>query len=638
MSQDLFTASQIAAALQRPKRSVLGASEQIQPTGTRIVHGNEARAWSRDALPLNIQAALQDAASRRSTTVEALLASPPPFWRPRYPLSELSQESVERASLLKQSLVPAFTRLNDARLSSAEFERLGVEDYRRTFGHSVSTRHWRRLFRRTVDRDGGAENWGRLEIYLDETAARRPELRKPAPFTPTALRPLKELISSFENPVAPTELEKDCLWIYAFEHYEQESQRIGKPKGIKRAMLKFLYENATFLGKSEKGIKVQFDRKLKRWMEGGRVPAAIADTRKRNPGRPAPQFSDEEEHALIAKALRAGGGVSQAWRESKDRGVFNNRLSQHYTSTPASKSYVPSRIRKLITAKLKLLRDHHHGPRTAKSNGAFINRDPSTFNAGDWFQADDVTLPNYYYIEREEGFQLLRGQFLAMCDVRTTFILGYVLIPQRNYTAHHIRNLTTIVADTHGLPRKGFYYENGMWRTARLLHGRADEINWHQTEMGLRGLGLQFRHAKLPRGKVIERVFGLLQNYLESEPGYAGRDERHDKFERVQEQISLVRRGKAQPSNFFLSEPEYLQRLGGIVDKYNNERQEGKYCPGLSPRQAFEKFHGDEPRVRLNGSCRHLLATHKMRVRSGTQWHRLPLWKGAVHLQELGNR
>ena len=97
-----------------------------------------------------------------------------------------------------------------------------------------------------------------------------------------------------------------------------------------------------------------------------------------------------------------------------------------------------------------------------------------------------------------------------------------------------------------------------MWRTARLLHGRADEINWHQTEMGLRGLGLQFRHAKLPRGKVIERVFGLLQNYLESEPGYAGRDERHDKFERVQEQISLVRRGKADPDDFFLSEAEYL--------------------------------------------------------------------------------
>ena len=84
------------------------------------------------------------------------------------------------------------------------------------------------------------------------------------------------------------------------------------------------------------------------------------------------------------------------------------------------------------------------------------------------------------------------------------------------------------------------------------------------------------------------------QNHLESEPGYAGRDERRDKFERVQEQLSLVRRGKAQPEEFFLSEAQYLQRLELIVDRYNNERQEGKYCPGLSPREAFEKFHGND--------------------------------------------
>src|SRR5258708_27685645 len=134
--------------------------------------------------------------------------------------------------------------------------------------------------------------------------------------------------------------------------------------------------------------------------------------------------------------------------------------------------------------------------------------------------------------------------------------------------------------------------------------------------MGLRGLGLQFCHAKLPRGKVIERVFGLLQNHLESEPGYAGRDERHDKFERVQEQLSLVRRGKAQPEEFFLSEAEYLKRLEAIVRIYNEERQQGKYCPALSPREAFEKFHAEDPRIRLAPSCPHLLASPQMRVRS----------------------
>ena len=239
--------------------------------------------------------------------------------------------------------------------------------------------------------------------------------------TPAALRPLQELISSFENPAAPTELETDCLWIYAFEHYEQETERTGKPRPTKSATLKFLYENAAFLGKSPEGIKRQFNRKLKRWVAGGRVPAAIADARRKNPGRPAPKFSQEEEHALIAKALRSGGGIAQAWRESRHKGLFNPGISQHYTATPASKSYVPTGIRKLIANKMKMLRDHHHGPRAAKLNGAYINRDPSTFNAGDWFQADDVTLPNYYYTESEEGFQLVRGQFLAMCDVPHDF-------------------------------------------------------------------------------------------------------------------------------------------------------------------------------------------------------------------------
>jgi hypothetical protein len=609
-----FSATQIAGALQRSKRSVLESLKGIPPTGTKIVRGNVAQAWSKTAFPPNILTAIENVAERRRTSIDKLLAAPPHSGGRDIPLSELSKESIERASLLQRALSPAIARQNDADLTSAEFERLGVEDYRRIFGYNVSRRHWRRLFRRTLDRDGGAENWGRLEIYLDESAARR--ARKSVPYAPAVLQPLQELLSSFANPAEPAQLEKDCLWIYAFEHYEREAERTGKAKVVKRATLKFLYDNASFLAKSSRGIKLQFNRKLKRWTEGGRIPAAIADARRKNPGRPAPNFSEEEEHALMAKALRCGGGITQAWRESKESGVFNNRISQHYTSTPASKSYVPHRIRRLIANKMKMLRDHHHGPHAAKLNGAFINRDPSTFNSGDWFQADDTTLPNYYYTESEEGFQLLRGQFLAMCDVRTTFILGYVLIPQRNYTAHHIRNLTTVVADRYGLPRRGFYYENGMWRNARVLHGRRDEVNWHETEMGLRGLGLQFCHAKLPRGKVIERVFGLLQNHLESEPGYAGRDERHDKFERVQEQISLVRRGKASPEDFFLSEAEYLQRLSVIVERYNNERQEGKYCPGLSPKEAFEKFHGEEPRIRLSGSSRHLLATHKMRVRS----------------------
>src|SRR5207302_407547 len=165
----------------------------------------------------------------------------------------------------------------DVNLTSAKFEQLGVEDYRRAFGHRISMRHWRRLLKRTLDRDSGTENWGRLEIYLDESPVRKPELRKPAAYLPTGLRPFQELISSFADPAEPTELEKDCLWIYAFENYEHETERVGKPRAVKRTILKFLFENASFLGKSENGIKLQFNRTLKRWIEGGRVPTAVEE-------------------------------------------------------------------------------------------------------------------------------------------------------------------------------------------------------------------------------------------------------------------------------------------------------------------------------------------------------------------------
>ena len=614
----MFVAAQIASALQRSKRRVLLALERIPATGVKIVHGNPARAWCVDALPQELRAALEQASARHAVSVESLLTSPPLRWRPKYPLSQLTEKAIARASLLSRALAPSIARLDDPTLTRAEFEHLGVEDYRRIVGHSISTNYWRRIMNRTLKRDQGAKNWGRLEIYVDECPMRRPAFPGTRRLTERiAFEPLRELIASFANPASPTDLEKDCLWIHAFELHEREAERRAEAKAVKQETLKFLCDYAPFLGRSPKGIKLQFNRKLNRWLDGGRIPAAIADPRRRNSGRRMPEISPDDENALIAKTLRSGGRVAQAWRELRESGKLSAEISQHYIATPASKSYVPPRVRKLIGNKIKMLRDHHHGPRSAKLNGAYVNRDPTTFNAGDWFQADDTTLPNYYFVENEQGIQLIRGQFLAMCDCRTTFILGFVLIPQRNYTAHHIRNLTTVVADRYGLPRKGFYYENGMWRTARLLHGRRDEIQWHQTEMGLRGLGLQFRHAQLPRGKVIERVFGLLQNHLENEPGYAGRDERHEKFERVQEQISLVRRGKAPPDDFFLSETEYLRQLEAIVRIYNEERQEGKYCPGLSPREAFEKFHGNEPRVLLEPSCRHLLASHKMRVRCG---------------------
>jgi hypothetical protein len=74
--------------------------------------------------------ALEELAARRKTTVDALLASPPPFWRPRYPLSQLCEEAIERASMLKRA---GITPEQPAHLTPLTFT-----EYLSRFGHRMS--------------------------------------------------------------------------------------------------------------------------------------------------------------------------------------------------------------------------------------------------------------------------------------------------------------------------------------------------------------------------------------------------------------------------------------------------------------------------------------------------------------------
>jgi hypothetical protein len=177
-----------------------------------------------------------------------------------------------------------------------------------------------------------------------------------------------------------------------------------------------------------------------------------------------------------------------------------------------------------------------------------------------------------------------------------------------------IRTLITRVCDEHGLPRKGFYFERGIWASSRLLKGdtSADPLSWPETELGLRSLGLRFVHSKLPRSKPIERVIGALQDLMEGQLGYVGPDEMHEKFERVQKAKLQVAAGKVHPAEHFHSLDEWEARLEGICAQYNATPQGGKMTGGLSPDDAFFKFRrADDPPTKLPASCRYLLAHHK---------------------------
>ncbi len=263
------------------------------------------------------------------------------------------------------------------------------------------------------------------------------------------------------------------------------------------------------------------------------------------------------------------------------------------------------------------LNDIHHGPRQTKLNGPHIDRDWSSVHAGDWYQSDDCTLPVYFYVPDGQGwFALMRGQFLPMIDLRSKCILEFALLPSPNYNSQAIRTLITRTCDTHGLPRRGFYFENGIWKDSKIIAGESSNHTWNDTERGLRDLGLEFRHAKMPRAKPIEHVLGLLQNMMEGERGYIGRDERHERFERVQKQILLVKGAKEHPSKFFYSFEEWQLRLREICEQYNATEQRGKMTEGRAPEVAFEEFQDQSnPPVRFDASSRHLLAHHQRKLR-----------------------
>jgi hypothetical protein len=618
----LFTASQIAAALNRSQWGVRKALQTVRPAATEAIHGQRTAVWSLAQLPDAMRAELASKAmALHFRDAAALLAAPPVLWQPPVPLSGVADAALAKARRLREAFVGTLQRLNDMGMSGAEFRDRGLADFRAAFGYEISEKQWKRLLDRTVSRDGGAQDWSRLEIYLDENCARQePANHVAAVELGAEHRPLRELIASFKKPADPSKAERVLLWQATFDRYTDLQADGIEARAARRSLVAFLATHSPSLAKTAHALHVAFNAKLAQWQAGDGKPSALADRRATvNAERCALVIGEDDRRTLLAFAKKHGGGLSEGFRKAVERGALSGELVSRYIDNPGSKSYVPRAIRNALGNDLTLLDDLMHGPRQAKLGGAHIERDPNTFAGGDWMQGDDCTLPVLYSEEAADGVRLMRGQFLAMIDVRTTYILGFVLIsapPDRpsTYNAWHVRNLITTVHDTYGLPRRGFYFENGTWR-AKLLTG--NDADWTGTETGLREFGLRFIHAQLPRAKIVERVFGSLQNAMEAEPGYIGRGWHNDKYERTERAKRFVESGKLPAGDHFYTRAQWVEQLTHLVNRYNDERQDGKYLAGLSPREAYEKHFGNEPLVRLPDAARYLLANERKRLKVG---------------------
>ncbi|MFT3869260.1 MAG: Mu transposase C-terminal domain-containing protein [Nibricoccus sp.] len=543
-------------------------------------------------------------------TERATIIPASPAW------NRLNARTKQQAHKLRQALASALELHRSGRWGRAEIESAGLRDYQQVFGHAITPRHFWRLLDLVVERDAGRNQFDNLGFYLPGRIVRK----RPADSLDRYAKQLPRLcttVAGCANIAEPTAQEILLVWDAACSEY-QAMIAVGMTDGkARRLVVAALDVSGLPLALTRAALRRSFCRKLDRWIEGGRKPAAIRDQRELKCGRKLQAVPTPEDlNLLTARALHLRS-VPAAWRELLHAGELSPAVTQSYISQTASKSYCPESIRRVIVHRIGLVDDIHHGPRQATLNGAHITRDWSDVAPGDWQQADDVTLEVYYWFKDVSGVpQVLRGQFLLMIDLRSLRILNFALHAENNYNAKVIRGLMLRTHDAYGLPRRGYAFGKGIWKSSRLVKGRelpkGDEIPNEETELGFRDFALEFRHAKLPRAKPIERVIGLLQARLRDQPGWVGPNEMKEKFERVQERLLAARGGSVHPSKFFLHRDEWFERLQEVCDEYNNEPQQGRMLNGLSPRQYWEaNFDYARPLVKLGQGTRYLLANHR---------------------------
>jgi len=273
-----FTALQIARATGRTRWSIMRALSNIRG-GTAIVAGNQAQCWPIVALPSGLRTELETISKTRGfRSVEHLLTSPGDLWKPAVPLAQVAAHCLEKAVKLQRALRRALALQNDLSVSSAELEAIGLADYQTEFGHAITARYLRELIKRTVERDSGFCAFDRLELYLDETPARKQSTKPRISLSiQSEFQELREVINGFKNPTQPTAEEREYLWLRTFEIYDEKVDAGAPGKKTRLALRAFLIRNAPFLAENAEALRVSFKRKHSRWLQQERTPAALKD-------------------------------------------------------------------------------------------------------------------------------------------------------------------------------------------------------------------------------------------------------------------------------------------------------------------------------------------------------------------------
>lgn len=616
MKTRIFTAAEIATALNVTAQSVRQMLAGTEPSGNIIVRGQETKAWAVECLPGAIIARLESTRQAKlfRSIVEVLTMKWTRYF-PAFPLAEIAQADIDQATRLRNALARV---LKHPEWKGVELESAGCEDFRKEHGREISTSRWSEIYRRTVDRDGGLREWHRIELYLPDQPRRISIATEANELAGVRFAALELAIGSVKKPSSPTLDEKALIWFRAFEQFKLLKETLIEEKKAKKAIIQILF-NSGYVGRDERNIERNFLRKINEYNEASDHPSAIEDKRGAANKKRRLSLPEKDRLMLLASTVDCEGRMSQGFREAIEDGKLSMETAGRYITNPASKSYVPKSLRNLIALDAEKAVKARRRPLHTELNGAYIPRNPDGLYANDSHCADDCTLPVWFWVpdpDAKHGVRVTRGQFIPMMDERSWRVLTFALDDEKSYNSRDIRNLITITHDDWGLPRRRFRFEHGIWKNSKILKG--DVLATEHAELGLKEFGVTFSHANWAHGKMAESVLAIVQNQLERCPGYSSRNEITEKNEILAAQLREIAAGKVHPSKYLWSKDEWVVKLEELMALYNSIEQQGKWLNRISPDEAWERYqHPTEKCVHLGLQARYLLAHHRVPMKVG---------------------
>ncbi len=543
--------------------------------------------------------------------------------------AEVAGRSRERAERWRRTLQPVLERVDSPLLSRSELEQIAVNNSARHFGSAKSARHIRRMMAEVMQRDGGREAWGSVDLYLEKSPARI----SAAPLLPSEneFAELAGVPAGFENSSAPNAQEEAAFLRRAWTCRQQMIMRGTPPKRAKAELLEFLWARMPWLSTTRRGLADKIARKFRHYELAHGESVSLLDGRARRGGESrAEGFKQEHlDHIVWHAARNCGGRVAQAVEDLIARGEefgLPADLTEFLLTNRGAGSYVNRRLLDAVRPEVEMLQPYLLGRKALDDATAPLRRTYDRLRSMTVVNADDFTMPVYCWLKDAAGNAvtdakgkpiITRGQVLMFIDVCSLKIINWVLIPDRNYTSLQIRTCMNMVCRSHGIPAV-WYFERGIWKNSNAVKQIAP-ANWRvarsaqECEFGWEQLGSRFIHAKRARTKPVEKLGDLVQRLMEGEPGYCGRDERRDCPEETKLAKLAVAAGRAHPSKHFLSFDQWEVRLGQIIERYNTKPQEGR-LDGKTPDETFEaKWPHDDPPTPLGPTCWHLGAHYTRR-------------------------